>query len=67
MGNLDDLLNLLGCQLAASLHRKLGRTVLAGESQSKYLDAVVDYRLVLERLFQQAAASLQHYLCGTIC
>src|SRR5215210_2193226 len=27
---------------------------------SKYLDAVVDYRLVLERLFQQADLSLQH-------
>jgi len=27
MGNLDDLLDLLGYQLAAPVHRKLGRTV----------------------------------------
>ncbi len=26
MGNLDNLLDLLGCQLALPLHRKLGRT-----------------------------------------
>lgn len=28
MGNLDDLPDLLGCQLAAPFHRKLGRTGL---------------------------------------
>ena len=31
MGNLDDLLVILGCQLAAPLHRKLGRTAKAGQ------------------------------------
>ena len=30
MGNLDNLLDLLGCQLALPLHRKLGRTVSGG-------------------------------------
>jgi hypothetical protein len=35
MGNLDDLLNLLGCQLGAPLHRKLGRTVLAGQTHDR--------------------------------
>jgi transposase len=30
MGNLDNLLDLLGCQLALPLHRKLGRTTEAG-------------------------------------
>jgi hypothetical protein len=28
MGNLDDLLDLVGCQLAVPLHRKPGRTAL---------------------------------------
>jgi hypothetical protein len=31
MGNLDDLLDLLGCQLAALLHREPGGTALAGK------------------------------------
>jgi hypothetical protein len=30
IGNLDDLPILLGCQLAAPLHRKLGRTTEPG-------------------------------------
>jgi hypothetical protein len=34
MGNLDEFVDLLGCQLAASLHRKLGRTVQAGQTYS---------------------------------
>jgi hypothetical protein len=33
ISNLDDLRDLLGCQLAAPLHRKLGRTVKAGQTQ----------------------------------
>jgi hypothetical protein len=33
MGNLDDLPDLLSSQLAAPLHRKLGRTVKAGQTQ----------------------------------
>jgi hypothetical protein len=33
MGNLDDLLDLVGCQLAVPLHRKPGRTVKAGSGQ----------------------------------
>jgi len=32
--DLDDLLVLLGCQLAAPRHRKLGRTVQAGQTQT---------------------------------
>jgi hypothetical protein len=33
MGNLDDLLDLVGCQLAAPPHRKLGRTTKQGQVQ----------------------------------
>jgi hypothetical protein len=36
MGNLDDLLDLLGCQLGAPLHRKLGRTAKAGQTQPSF-------------------------------
>jgi hypothetical protein len=34
MYDLDDLLVPLGCQLGAPRHRKLGRTVLAGQTQT---------------------------------
>src|SRR5215217_4769785 len=34
MNDLDDLLVLLGCQLAAPRHRKLGRAVQAGQTQT---------------------------------
>jgi hypothetical protein len=37
MGNLDNLLDLLGCQLALPLHRKLGRTAKAGQTQTQFL------------------------------
>lgn len=33
MGNLDELLGLLGWQLAAPLHQKLGRTTVPGQVQ----------------------------------
>jgi hypothetical protein len=33
MGNLDNLADLLGSQLAAHLHRKLGRTTKPGQVQ----------------------------------
>jgi hypothetical protein len=32
MGNLDDLLDLVGCQLAVPLHRKPGRTGEGGQN-----------------------------------
>jgi hypothetical protein len=35
MGNLDDLLDLVGCQLAVPLHRKPGRTVETGQTQTQ--------------------------------
>jgi hypothetical protein len=42
MGNLDDLLDLLGCQLAALLHQKLGRTVKAGHTQTTSLKLITN-------------------------
>src|SRR5215204_6587716 len=34
MSNLDHLPELLGCQLGASIHRNLGRTAKAGQTQT---------------------------------
>jgi hypothetical protein len=37
IGNLDDLPVVLGCQLGAPLHRKLGRTAEAGQVHRLYI------------------------------
>jgi hypothetical protein len=52
MGNLDHLPDLLGCQLAAPFHRKLGRTTEAGQVQEdekkmltpELINALLDFR-----------------------
>ena len=56
MGNLNDLLDLLGCQLAHLFTKRLGRNVQAGQTQTSHIEGR------LERLFDKvdgAQASME--------